>query len=72
MDFPFSDDFKKEVIKYNLKYRCVDCIHFDDNGIKCSFEYPIEDHHSYFFIMKHPKESTSGPRFTFCKYFEIT
>ena len=69
MDFPFNESFKEDVKTYNLKYRCTDCIHFDDEIIKCSFEYPIENHHAYFYILKYPKGN--GPRFTFCKYFEL-
>jgi len=68
MDFVFCDAFKEEASKYNLKYRCVDCIHFEKNSEKCSFEYPVEDHHHYFYIMKYPH---GNPKFTFCKYFEI-
>lgn len=69
MDFPFNENFKAQAIKYNLKYRCVDCTHFDELNAKCSFEYPIDNHHSYFYILKYPHGD--GPRFTFCKYFEI-
>ena len=68
MDFPFSDSFKKQAAFFDLKYKCVDCVHFDNNLTKCSFEYPIENHH-YFYIMDFGGDCS--PRFSFCKYFEI-
>ncbi|MBN1114844.1 MAG: hypothetical protein JXA66_05850 [Oligoflexia bacterium] len=68
MDFPFSAGFKEQVKEFSLKYKCTDCIHFNEPETKCSFEYPINSHH-YFYIMDFGHQYE--PRFSFCKYFEL-
>jgi hypothetical protein len=68
MDFPFSEEFKTEAKKYNFKYKCIDCSHFNEPEQKCSFEYPT-DQHNYFYVMDYGDKHV--PRFSFCKHFEI-
>ena len=68
MNFPFTENFNKEVEKFNLKYKCIDCIHYNDETNLCSFEYPVNGDKSYFYIMDLGKQAT--PRFSFCKHFE--
>ncbi|MCX6112840.1 MAG: hypothetical protein NTY22_06120 [Proteobacteria bacterium] len=65
---PASEDFKAEVKKYNLRYKCVDCAHFHEPNNRCSFDYPI-DQTSYFYIMNYGEGHI--PRFSFCKHFEL-
>jgi hypothetical protein len=70
MDFPFSEDFKLEVKQYNLKYKCDSCAHFDEPGSRCSYDYPT-DNGNYFYIMNYGAKHKYGPRFSFCKHFEL-
>lgn len=68
MESPFSEDFKKQAEFYNLKYKCDDCIHFNEIKAACSFNNPTDKHaHSY--ILDYG--SKHNPRFSFCKYIEI-
>jgi hypothetical protein len=67
MDFPFSESFKKQVQKYKLKYKCIDCVHFNEDEDLCSLEYPSKEHKHFYIIDYGAKHS---PRFSFCKYFE--
>lgn len=68
MDFIFSEDFAKEAKIYNLKYKCIDCTHYQEKESICSLEYPITGH-NHFYILDYGENHI--PRFTFCKYFEI-
>jgi len=69
MDFPFSDEFRSEAKQYNLKYKCSDCVHFDEPHLRCSFDYPTDQHY-HFYVLDYGEKHT--PRFSFCKHFEIT
>ena len=68
MDFPFSEEFKSEVAKYNLKYKCDTCAHFHELQHRCSYDYPM-DQIGYLYIMDYGEKHS--PRFSFCKHFEV-
>lgn len=67
VDFPFTKEFQKEAEKYNLKYKCSDCIHFISETSICEFEHDTNNRY-YFYIMDLGEKNS--PRFTFCKHFE--
>ena len=71
MNFPFSEGFKKEAVEYDLKYRCSDCVHFDEPALKCSYEFPVDQHYLFYILDFGPKHVKYGPRFSFCKHFEV-
>ena len=68
MDFPFSEDFKNQVKVFNLKYKCADCVNFNEPDERCSFDYPM-DGHRLFYVMDYGYGHL--PRFSFCKHFEL-
>jgi hypothetical protein len=58
--------FVDEAKRYNLKFRCQDCIHLNTANMKCSFEYPNDD------LLHLDEYVNEKGEFIFCKYFELT
>ncbi len=57
--------FIKERERFNLKYRCPDCVHFNEKDGSCSLEYP---NHT---LMTSQKYLDSTGQFVFCRFFEV-
>lgn len=60
-----GSDFMQEVKKFNMKFRCTDCIHSIPPSNECSLEFPNDE-----LLKIHHYISESG-EFIFCKYFEL-
>ena len=71
MDFYLTEGFNHEVKLYNLKYKCDDCAHFDGQGNRCSFDHPMSSAANFYVMDYGEKHSKYGPRFSFCKHFEL-
>ena len=57
--------FIQERAKYNLKYRCLDCVHFVEATGECSLGYPNET------LMESERYLDERGQFVFCRYFEV-
>ena len=57
--------FKKERERYNLKYRCYDCVHFVPDTQECSLGYPNKN------LLQSERYLDNTGQFVFCRYFEV-
>jgi hypothetical protein len=53
----------EEARRARLRFRCDDCIHFDDGAERCVHGYPVTPHR--------PGPLTTGAVIVFCKEFEL-
>ncbi|GMV41504.1 MAG: hypothetical protein AMXMBFR64_32200 [Myxococcales bacterium] len=63
---PVNTRFRLERDRYDLRYRCEDCEHYDPVGDRCSQGWPKE----HFGDGPHRCRDADGA-FVFCKYFEL-
>ncbi len=59
------DRFKEERAKYNLLYRCQDCVHHVPGTSRCSMDFPNK------VLLESEKFLEESGEFVFCKYFEV-
>ncbi len=53
----------EEARDHALRFRCDDCVHFDDASVRCAHEYPVAEHR--------PGPLTPGMVVVFCKEFDL-
>jgi hypothetical protein len=53
----------EEAEAHDLRFRCDDCVYFDENAETCAHEYPVAEHR--------PPALSPGMRVVFCKEFEL-
>jgi len=58
--------FRAEVARYDLRYRCADCLHLNRRTERCSLGFPVE----LFGRGPHRSRNERG-ELVFCKYFEL-
>ncbi len=60
VDLRFCDD----VVQYNFKFCCDDCIHYEPNGFECSLGFGTAPHRA--------RRLRVDDTVVFCKAFELT
>ncbi len=63
MRIAVDESFKREVLRFDLRYTCTDCVHFRPQPGDCANEWPNQDH-------LRPPETFPGD-VLFCKEFEV-
>jgi len=58
--------FREEQQRFDLRYRCGDCIHLLRPGVTCGLGYPNEE-----LASGEVRALDEGGRFLFCKDFEL-
>ncbi|MGD0675264.1 MAG: hypothetical protein ABSC94_07580 [Polyangiaceae bacterium] len=56
-----DERWRSEINRFDLRYCCEDCSHFDGERQRCSLGYPPSPR----------RERTDGDGFDFCKTFEL-
>ena len=61
-----QEEFEAEAARFNLRFRCDDCAHFDASNDRCAFGHPTA-------AMRDGSTWVLGPRgaWMFCKDFEL-
>ena len=59
-----DDQFRREIVKFNLRCTCESCVAFAPDAETCAYGYPTEPHRRL------PVVSDSS-EFVFCKSFEL-
>jgi len=55
--------FREEATRYDLRFTCEWCVHYDGNGETCSNGYPTEAHRQ--------RDLNAIDWLSFCKLFEL-
>ena len=66
MEVPFDSIFDTQRVKYNFRFTCEDCVHFDGHTESCIHEFPNQMHRMHRY--------TDSPRpktILFCKDFDL-
>lgn len=58
-----DDKLRREAARFELRFRCDDCVHFDADHARCTHEYPTAEHR---------RPLASAHEIVFCKEFELS